>query len=191
MALTTTPPGELGSIAPEFALLGVDGKTHRLSDYSASGAPPMKACVIVFMCNHCPYVKAIQGRLNSLAREYQGRGVQIIGINPNDASRYPDDSFDAMKRVAREQGYVFPYLLDDTQAVARAYGAVCTPDFFVYSPNTEGQPALRYRGRLDDSWKDESQVKVRDLAQALDTILADRPVSAAQVPSMGCSIKWK
>lgn len=142
------------------------------------------------MCNHCPYVVAVRDRINALAREYGPRGVRVVGINSNDAARYPDDSFDQMKRYARELGFQFDYLFDETQEVARAYDAVCTPDPYVYE-NAGGRFLLRYHGRIDDSWKDPSQVKTRDLALALDAILAGRPVAGTQPPSMGCSIKWK
>jgi thiol-disulfide isomerase/thioredoxin len=162
---------------------------------------------MVFMCNHCPYVKAVQGRINQLAKEYKKHGVQVVGINSNDSTRYPDDGFDAMKKQETEQGFEFPYLWDETQEVARAYGAVCTPDFYVFE-NTEREEfreadleteperdrdrfLLRYRGRLDDHWKDESQVRRRDLATAIEDILANRQFAEEQVPSMGCSIKWK
>jgi hypothetical protein len=149
------------------------------------------------MCNHCPYVIAVQRRINDLAREYGPQGVAVIAINPNDSIRYPDDSFEAMKVRAQEQGFVFPYVQDESQEVARAYQAVCTPDFFVYKNESGTQVddhapdfRLAYAGRLDDSWKDETQVKKRDLALALDAILTGRAPQKEQVPSMGCSIKW-
>lgn len=184
MALTYSESGALGSEAPDFALPGVDGKTYRLADFKSA-----KALVVVFMCNHCPYVQAVQGRINALAREYAKKGAQVVGINSNDAEKYPDDNFDAMKQVAKEQGFVFPYLRDESQDVARAYGAVCTPDFYLYQSTTSGL-MLRYRGRLDDSWKDERSVKNRDLAHAIDAVLAGQALSPEQPPSMGCSIKW-
>lgn len=185
MALTHTPPGELGSLAPDFALLGVDGRTARLADFKGA-----RALVVIFMCNHCPYVQAVDDRINTLAREYAPRGVSVIAINPNDAQRYPDDSFAAMQERARQKDYAFHYLVDESQSVARAYGAVCTPDFFAYAPVSSGQWSLSYRGRLDDSWKDESKVTRRDLAHALDGILAGETPLAEQPSSMGCSIKW-
>lgn len=194
MALTYSERSELGSEAPEFSLPGTDGKTYQLSDFRFS-----RALVVIFMCNHCPYVQAIQGRLQALAKEYRSRDVQLVGINSNDSSRYPDDSFEAMSRIAKDfqnEGYAFPYLWDESQEVAKAYGAVCTPDFFVYENSKPGasQPrfVLRYRGRLDDQWKDEKAVTRRDLALALDTILAGKQVlPEQQISSMGCSIKWK
>ncbi|MEK6577780.1 MAG: thioredoxin family protein [Bdellovibrionota bacterium] len=185
MALTYSPPGELGSQAPDFSLIGTDGKTYSLKDFAHA-----KSLVVVFMCNHCPYVQAVRGRINALAKEFAPRGLKLIGINSNDVVEYPEDDFEAMKREVLEQGYEFPYLWDETQSVARAYGAVCTPDFYVYSPD-KGAQVLRYRGRFDDQWKDESKVKVRDLAQAVQQILSGAPVNPKQPASMGCSIKWK
>jgi len=185
MALTYSDPVQQGSLAPDFSLKGVDGKSYNLASFRDA-----KALVVVFMCNHCPYVIAVQERINRLAREYASRGVALIGINSNDTVKYPADNFEAMKARAREQGYVFPYVIDETQEVARAYGAVCTPDLFVFSASKEGF-RLTYRGRIDDFWKDESKVSRRDLAAALDAILAGQEPSPEQIPSMGCSIKWK
>jgi len=190
MALMQSQAPQLGSLAPAFSLPGVDGKLYSLDSTGGSFAGA-KALVVVFMCNHCPYVIAVQDRINELAREYAPRGVALIGINPNDAVKYPDDCFEAMKERAREKGYVFPYVRDDTQDVARAYGAVCTPDFFVYVNGGAGRFPLKYAGRLDDNWKDPAQVTRREVAQALDAILSGREPSGEQRPSMGCSIKWK
>ena len=188
MALTYTQPPtekELGSSAPDFSLPGVDGRNWSLADFKGK-----KALVVIFMCNHCPYVIAVQGRINELAREYAAQGVALVGISPNDPVKYPADSLDAMRVRAREQGYVFPYLIDETQEVARAYGAVCTPDPFVFE-NVGGEFVLRYHGRIDDSWKEPERVTRREIAQSLDAILAGKPVSAQQHPAMGCSIKWR
>ncbi len=185
MALTYSNPTQKGSLAPDFSLLGVDDKRYSLKDFKDA-----KALVVVFMCNHCPYVIAVQGRINQLAREYANKGVKFVGINSNDPVRYPADNFDAMKIRAREQGFVFPYLQDETQEVAKAYGAVCTPEFYAYKPGPKGF-ALEYQGRLDDNWKDESAVTRRELALALDAILRGESPSEVQNPSMGCNIKWK
>jgi peroxiredoxin len=175
----------LGTIAPDFALPGVDGRVYRLSDFQSA-----KVLVVAFICNHCPYVIAIQGRMNRLAAEYGAKGVQWVGINSNDSERYPEDGFEQMKARAREQGYVFPYLRDETQEVARVYGAVCTPEFYVYLARGN-QWLLQYQGRVDDSWKDESAVTRQELREALDRALAgDTPV-VDQKPAIGCSIKWK
>lgn len=188
MALTyTQPPSEkeLGSLAPNFRLLGVDGRHWSPSDFSKH-----KALVVIFMCNHCPYVIAVQDRINDLAQEYGPRGVAVVGINSNDTQKYPADSFEAMKTRAKEKGFVFPYLLDETQQVARDFGAVCTPDPFVFEQEG-GQFVLRYHGRIDDSWKEPGKVTTRDLAQALEAILAGKRPDGHQHPAMGCSIKWR
>ncbi len=139
------------------------------------------------MCNHCPYVKAILDRLVALAREFEPSGVQFVGINPNDAEKYPDDSPESMRQVIKEKSIPFPYLIDETQEVAKRYDAVCTPDFFIY-----GQPrTLVYRGRLDDNWQHPEQVTQEELKATLENMVAGRPVAEEQTPSMGCSIKWK
>ncbi len=205
MALTYSEPVRIGMAAPRFpsdGLLATNGVRQHLSDFRYA-----KVLVVIFMCNHCPYVKAVRGRINQLAKDYKGRKVQVIGINSNDSVKYPADSFVAMKKEVVEQGFEFPYLWDETQEVARAYGAVCTPDFFVFE-NTQVEEfreadleterekdrdrfLLRYRGRLDDNWKDETQIKRRDLASAVEDILANRQYAEEQISSMGCSIKWK
>ena len=185
MAPAYSSQSELGKQAPDFRLKGVDDKFYSLADFKDA-----KALVVVFMCNHCPYVIAVQDRINAIAQEYAARGVRLIGINSNDPVKYPNDSFEAMKSRAAERGYVFPYVQDETQEVARAYDAVCTPDPYVFE-KSGGQFLLRYRGRIDDNWKEEPAVTRRDLADALDAILAGRTVQEEQIPSMGCSIKWK
>jgi peroxiredoxin len=177
-----TPPPELGAACPAFSLPAVDGRTYAREDFAAS-----PVLVVMFICNHCPYVKAVEDRLIRLAREYGPRGAQLVGICSNDAATYPDDSFDRLAARWREREYGFPYLHDEPQTVARAFGAVCTPDIFVYDRDRR----LAYRGRIDDSWKDESKVTSRDLAVALDALLAGRAPEAKQRPSMGCSIKWR
>lgn len=185
MALAYSEKGELGDRASEFELLGTDDRRHALADFGAC-----KALVLVFMCNHCPYVKAVRERINRLAHETAPLGAQVVGINSNDSARYPADSFVAMKKESTEQGYVFPYLWDETQTVARAFGAVCTPDFYVYRNDGASGFSLQYRGRLDDSWKDESAVTRRDLRAAVDAILSGAEPDRDQIASMGCSIKW-
>jgi len=185
MAPTFSDPTQLDSLAPDFELPGTDGKNYRLRDFSQA-----RALVIAFMCNHCPYVIATQGRINQLAKDFGPQGVSLIGINSNDATRYPEDSFDAMKVRAAEQGFVFPYLRDETQEVAQAFGAVCTPEFYVYRPWKQ-QWMLKYKGRLDDHWKDEAGVRSQDLKIALNAILSGKDPDPDQKPSMGCSIKWK
>ncbi|MBF0614862.1 MAG: thioredoxin family protein [Magnetococcales bacterium] len=182
MVLLHSPPGELGASAPDFALLGVDGKRHTLADYQES-----PILVVMFICNHCPYVQAIEDRLIALAREMATKKVSFVGISSNDPTNYPEDSFVNMQARARKKGYTFDYLYDETQQTAKDYGAVCTPDFFVYDQERK----LRYRGRLDDSPRNPAAVRKEELKEAILALLAGHPVSAQQNTTMGCSIKWK
>jgi peroxiredoxin len=182
MVRTTTPPGELGSTAPDFLLPGTDGRWHALADVRGANAT-----LVAFICNHCPYVKAIRERLVRDARELQALGVGVVAISSNDAVGYPEDSFDNMRRIALEWALPFPYLYDESQQVARDYGAVCTPDFFGY----DAQAKLRYRGRLDSSGKSETPGAARELFEAMRAIAAGGSAPAEQNPSIGCSIKWK
>ncbi len=173
----------LGTSAPQFSLPDPDGKIVSLSDFEA--AP---ALVVIFMCNHCPFVKHVAPGLAHLAREYQDKGVAVVGINPNDIANYPDDSPQKMAEASKEYGYTFPYLLDESQEVAKAYRAACTPDFFVF----DGDRQLVYRGQLDDSRPSlDLPVTGADLRAALDAVLDGRSVTAEQKPSVGCNIKWK
>jgi len=180
MALTESSMVALGMPCPDFELPGVDGRTWRRDDFRES------CLLVVIMCNHCPYVQAVDDRINDLAKDYSGR-CAVVGINPNDARAYPEDSFEAMQVRARIKGYRFPYLRDESQAVARAFGAVCTPDHFLF----DASRVLAYRGRLDDNWKDAEAVTRRELREALDALLSENPVPFPQRPSLGCSIKWK
>jgi peroxiredoxin len=174
---------ELGTAAPPFHLPDTDGSMVSLDDYA--DAP---ALLIMFICNHCPYVKHVRTELARIGREYAARGVGIVAISSNDAAAYPDDSPEAMKREKDSAGYVFPYLFDETQEVARAYEAACTPDFFLFDAGRR----LVYRGQLDDSRPfNDVPVTGVDLRAALDAVLAGRPVSDAQRASLGCNIKWK
>ncbi|MBF0109144.1 MAG: thioredoxin family protein [Magnetococcales bacterium] len=182
MALLETPRGELGSRAPAFSLPGVDG--HILSLEQCSASPVL---LVMFLCNHCPYVQAILDRLVTLGREYPRSRVAMVAINSNDATQYPEDSFANMQGLAKTMNFPFPYLLDETQEVARAYGAVCTPDLFLY----DAERALRYRGRLDDAPRDPERVRQRELKEAIDALLQGKPISPLQNPSLGCSIKWR
>lgn len=186
MALTYSKPEGLGSKAPDFDLLGVDGKRYSLSSFSDA-----KALTVVFMCNHCPYVVAVHERLNELAREHQAKGAVLIGINSNDEVEYPDDSYANMVKKAKEWGLNFPYLHDATQSVARAYDAACTPDPFLFENLGRGEFSLRYHGRIDDNWKEPSKVTARELSNALRAVLSKQSVASDQKPSMGCNIKWK
>lgn len=173
----------LGTTAPEFRLPDPNGKMFSSTDFA--GAPAM---LVVFMCNHCPYVKHVQATFTNLAKEYQAKGVAIVGINSNDAENYPDDRPEKMADEIRSAGYTFPYLYDESQSVAKAYRAACTPDFFLLDRDRR----LVYRGQFDDSRpKNSLAVTGSDLRAALDAVLAGRALPAAQKPSVGCSIKWK
>lgn len=189
MAVTESTMMELGHTAPAFTLPaanpGVDdrGEDERsLSDYDDA-----EVLVVVFMCNHCPYVKHLEDELLATAREYQDRGVQFIGICANDPEEYPDDSFEAMAERADEKDYPFPYLQDESQAVAKEYKAACTPDFYVF----DADRTLVYRGRFDETRPDHGEPHGEDLRQALDEVLEAGTVTMEQKPSMGCNIKWK
>jgi peroxiredoxin len=174
---------QLGTAAPDFALVNVDGQTVQLSDFKS--AP---ALLVIFMCNHCPYVKHVANGLTQLAMDYLPRGVAIVGINSNDTSAHPEDSPEQMIHEAEARGYPFPYLFDEDQAVAKAYHAACTPDFFLF----DGQQRLVYRGQLDSSRpKTDVPVTGKDLRAALDAVLSGQPVSSEQRPSIGCNIKWR
>ncbi len=173
----------LGTAAPDFSLPDTDGRIVSLGDFAGR-----KALLVMFICNHCPYVKHVRHELAKLGSTYQERGVGIVAINANDVAHYPDDSPEKMKREKAEAGYTFPYLFDETQEVAKAYRAACTPDFYVF----DDRRRLAYRGQMDDS-RPESGIPVtgRDLRAALDAVLEGRPVSEEQRPSLGCNIKWK
>ena len=183
MVLTPSTMLPLGTPAPDFALPDAQGQTHRLSDFA--DAP---ALLVIFMCNHCPYVKHVRSALADLAREYQQRGVAVVGINPNDVANYSDDSPEKMIEEIKSAGYTFPYLVDESQEVAKAYKAACTPDFYVF----DRERKLVYRGQMDDSRPGNDQpLNGEDLRAALDAVLAGEPAPADQKPSIGCNIKWK
>ncbi len=181
MALLHSEKIKLSTPLPPFTLKSVDGKTV------SSSALKGKVLVVMFICNHCPYVQAIEDRILDLARAYSKRGVDFVGICSNDPTDYPDDAPSSLLARWKEKNYGFPYLVDETQEVARAFGAVCTPDIFVYDESRE----LAYHGQLDDSWKDASKVTQQDLRDALESLLKTGAAPALQTPSMGCSIKWK
>ncbi len=173
----------LGTEAPEFRLPDFDGNQHALGDYA--GAP---ALVVAFICNHCPYVQHIRAALAHVGRDLQARGAAVVAINSNDAVQYPDDSPDAMRAEAKDAGYTFPYLFDESQQVARSYRAACTPDFFVF----DSERKLAYRGQFDDSRPSNGKPATgADLIGAVDALLDGRAVPETQRPSMGCNIKWK
>lgn len=171
----------IGAPAPDFSLPGIDGKSHTLASLSTG-----PAVVLNFTCNHCPYAQAYEDRFMALVREFSPKGVTFAAINPNDDQRYPEDSFAKMKERAAARGFNFIYLRDETQAIARAYGAVCTPHLFVVAKGR-----IVYEGRIDDNWKDPAAVKHHDLRNAIEAILAGRPVPTPNTNPMGCSIKWK
>lgn len=182
MVLTYSKSIPFSQKAPDFSLPGIDGKTYSLADFKNK-----KALVIIFMCNHCPYVQAVWGRLVALQNEFSGRGVQFVGINVNDPTQYPEDSFEKMKEYAEKRNQNFPYLQDASQKTAKDYNAVCTPDIFVYDENRK----LVYHGRVDDNWQEPEKIAKRELAEALEALLKGKKPSQEQNPSMGCSIKWK
>ncbi len=182
MALLESKQVALGTVCPDFNLPGVDGKSYSLNDFDQA-----KALVVMFICSHCPYVQAVEDRIILLARELGSKGVQFVGICANDANDYPDDSFESLKKRWEEKGYGFPYLVDESQDVAKAFQAVCTPDIFVYNQNKE----LAYRGRIDDNWQKPEEVASQELKAALEALVAGSQPSVDQKPSMGCSIKWK
>jgi peroxiredoxin len=184
MAQTPSNMLPLGTLAPSFSLPdAISGKILSLAELKSEAAT-----VIMFICNHCPYVKHVQHELVRLAIDYQPRGVAFIAISSNDIVAYPEDAPEHMKTFARTAGFTFPYLFDETQEVAHAYQAACTPDFYVF----DRERKCVYRGQLDDSRPNNGvPVTGKDLRAALEAILAGKPVSAEQKPSIGCNIKWK
>lgn len=184
MAKTESNMFPLGKEAPDFALPDViSEKTVSLKDVQSS-----VATVIMFICNHCPYVKHVQNQLVQLANEYIPKGISFVAINSNDVKQYPDDSPEKMKEVAEKLQYPFPYLFDETQETAKAYQAACTPDFYVF----DGELKCVYRGQLDDSRPgNDIPVTGESIRTALDQIISGEPVTVTQKPSLGCNIKWK
>jgi peroxiredoxin len=183
MVLKSSVMLPLGTKAPDFSLPDPGGRKYTLKGFN--GAP---AILVVFMCNHCPYVKHVQRDLAALVKEYQAKGVAVVGISSNDIEAYPDDAPGKMREEAAVLGYTFPYLFDESQNVAKAYHAVCTPDFFLF----DKEQKLAYRGQMDSSRPGNGiPVTGRDLRAALDAVLAGRPPDPLQRPSAGCSIKWK
>ena len=183
MVSLETPVCDFGAPAPDFSLPGVDGRSWSLKDCTGE-----KGLLVMFICNHCPYVKAVQQRIIRDVRALMPLGINAVAIMSNDPAEYEEDSFENMQRVARELDYPFPYLLDESQAVAKAYGAVCTPDFFGYNADME----LQYRGRLDASRKQTAAEDVpRELFEAMKLVAESGLGPREQIPSMGCSIKWR
>jgi peroxiredoxin len=172
----------LGDEAPDFSLPGTDGQTHSLADFAGA-----KALVVIFSCNHCPYVKAYEDRIIQAQKDYAGKGARFVAINANDASKYPEDGFAEMKKRAQEKGFNFPYLRDDSQETARRYGATHTPHLFVFDAGRR----LAYTGKFDDNWEHPEKVRERYLAAALDDLVAGRAPRTAETFAIGCTIKWK
>ncbi len=181
MALTPSTMLDLGTVAPDFALPDTDENIVQRSDFT--GRP----LLVIFMCNHCPFVKHLADKLAEVARPLQGKGIAVVGINANDVSTHPDDSPEKMKQEVARRGYTFPYLYDETQEVAKAYRAACTPDFFLFDADHK----LVYRGQFDETRPDKGQPTGEDLLETVDAMLNGRPLPAEQQPSVGCNIKWK
>ncbi len=181
MALIHTPEKIEPAPCPDFKILGVDGKKYELSFFKNN-----MPLLVMFICNHCPYVKAIEDRLIQLGHDLKSENINVIAICSNDEINYPDDSFEKLKYRSEEKKYSFVYLHDKDQSVAKKFEAVCTPDFFLYDKNLN----LQYRGRLDDNWKDAALVKKRELYTAAVDLKTLNTISFKQIPSMGCSIKW-
>jgi len=177
-----TPVCDFGRKATDFSLKGVDGKSYSLADVRGP-----RGTLVMFICNHCPYVKAVIGRIVSEANALKSHGIGAIAIMSNDAERYPEDGFENMKRFAEEHAFPFPYVIDETQEVARAFNAVCTPDFFGFNADLE----LQYRGRLDASKVQLVSDAPRELYHAMIRVAETGKGPADQIPSMGCSIKWR
>lgn len=174
---------ELGQRGPAFSLPGVDGQTRSLD-----GLLQMhRAVVVIFSCNHCPYVQAWEDRMKAIQADYGEQGVILVAIGPNDAEKYPDDNFDAMKARAEREGFNFLYLRDESQAVARAYGATRTPHVFLL----DSDGVLRYRGAIDDNYESAQAVRTHYLRDALDAVLEGQPVKVGATEEVGCTIKWK
>ncbi len=182
MAVTPSIMLDLGTKAPFFRLPNSDGKLFSLDEFEH------KPLLVMFICNHCPYVRHIRTKLSGLSKEYKSRGVAVVAINSNDIKQYPDDSPANMKKVAAEYQFNFPYLFDETQEIAKAYRAACTPDFFLFDISHR----LVYRGQMDSSRPGNSvPVTGKDLTAAIDNLLAEKEIASDQKPSLGCNIKWK
>ena len=182
MVKTASTMLPLGTAAPDFSLPNVDGRVVSLKEFKGS-----KGLLVAFICNHCPFVVHLRAEFAKFARDYQAQGIAIVAINPNDAKAYPADAPDKMKAEAESAGYAFPYLFDETQSVAKAYRAACTPDLFLF----DGSQRLVYRGQFDDSRPGRGTATGADIRTAIDALLSDKPVNPNQRPSIGCNIKWK
>ena len=184
MARTESKMISLGTEAPHFKLLDTISNTHK----SLQELKGVKGTVVMFICNHCPFVKHVNAEISRLAKDYKAKSINCIAISSNDVENYPQDGPEHMKQNAIEQGFIFPYLYDETQDVAQAYDAACTPDFYVF----DAQLKLVYRGQLDDSRPGNGiEVTGKDIRHALDNLIEGKPISNQQKPSIGCNIKWK
>ena len=173
---------KIDSAIPGFSLTGVDGKTYDLNSFSDK-----KILIVIFSCNHCPYVQAYEDRIIALQKEFETKGMQIIAINSNDDVKYPDDSFDEMKKRANAKGFNFPYLRDENQDVAKAFSATHTPQIFLFDKDRK----LKYEGKIDDNWQEPDKVKSKYLRDAILEVLDEKEVSVPETFSIGCTIKWK
>lgn len=173
---------KIDSLLPQFNLPGTDGNS-----YSSEGFKNKNILIVIFSCNHCPYVQAYEERMINLQKEFKDRGVQIVAINSNDDSKYPEDSFDEMKKRAVERKFNFPYLRDETQKIAKAFGASHTPQIFLFNKERK----LKYEGKIDDNWQEPDRVQNHYLRDAITEVLDEREVSIPETFSIGCTIKWK
>ena len=172
---------EIGTLLPEFNLPGTDGKSYSPSDFKNS-----KVLVVMFTCNHCPYVQAYENRLINLQKDFKEKGVSFVAINANDEVNYPEDNFENMVKRAKDKGYNFPYLRDKSQKVAKEFGASYTPEVFVF----DGNKTLQYHGRIDDNWQEPDKVTKHNLREALEALLANKKIERADTQAIGCTVKW-
>ncbi len=184
-ALTYAQGYKIGDVATDFNLKNIDGKMVKMADDKAA-----KGFVVIFTCNHCPYAVAYEDRIVALDKKYRSMGYPVIAINPNDAAAYPADSFEAMQKRAKEKGFTFPYLVDETQQVAKTYGATKTPHVYLLQKNNNKQ-VVKYIGTIDDNYQDADEVKEPYLANAIESLLAGKDLAPTETKAVGCSIKWK
>ena len=173
---------KIGSTSPDFDLPCVDGKNYSLDSFKDK-----KGIIIIFSCNHCPYVQAYEERIKKIQSDYGNKGIGLAAINPNDSDQYEDDSFENMKTRAQEKGFNFPYLRDEDQTTAKSYGATHTPEIFLFNKERK----LVFHGKIDDNWKDESKVSAKYLRDAIEELLAGKEISVPETFTIGCSVKWK
>lgn len=184
-AITFAQGYKIGDVATDFNLKNIDGKMVKMADDKTA-----KGFVVIFTCNHCPYAVAYEDRIVALDKKYRPLGYPVIAINPNDAAAYPADSFEAMQKRAKEKGFTFPYLVDETQQVAKAYGATKTPHVYLLQKNNN-KLVVKYIGTIDDNYQDANEVKEPYLANALEALLSGKTIEPTETKAVGCSIKWK